>query len=82
MAQLAALELIWNAGLLRGRFTASCCALGARSSWHIVVRDGSKSGHLGGAENDEKLRNALLAASYANWAVKTDGRRGNQRVYM
>lgn len=55
MAQFVALELVEDIELLRGRFAAGCCALGARSSWHIIVRNRDKSSHL---ERVEILRNS------------------------
>jgi hypothetical protein len=63
LAKLAALELVEDAGLLRGRFAASCCALRARSSWHISIRDGDKKWPFRACGNDWKYsRNSLLAA--------------------
>ena len=40
------LELVEDAGLFQGRFAAGCCALGARSGWHVGIRFEGKSGHL------------------------------------
>ena len=45
-ARLDLLELVEDIGLFRGRLVAGCCALGARSSWHVNVRFEGKSGHL------------------------------------
>jgi hypothetical protein len=40
------LELVEDADLFRGRFAAGCCALGARSGWHVGIRFEGKSGHF------------------------------------
>jgi hypothetical protein len=42
LAQLAALELVEDTGLLLGRFAASFGALRARGGWQINIRDGVK----------------------------------------
>jgi hypothetical protein len=52
------LELIEDADLLRGRFAAGYCALGARRSWHVSVRF-SKSGHLEHVETIGSIREVL-----------------------
>ena len=52
------LELIEDADLLRGRFAAGYCALGARRSWHVSVRFG-KSGHLEHVETIGSIREVL-----------------------
>ena len=58
------LELVEDADLLRGRFTASCYALRARRSWHVGIRF-SKSGHLERVEmirSGQEVLGSVLAA--------------------
>ena len=55
--------------MLRGRFGASCYALGARSSWHISIRDRGKSGHLKRVEmiGSSQGNFGLLLAARLRW---------------
>jgi hypothetical protein len=52
------LELVEDTDLLRGRFAAGYCALGARWNWHVSVRFG-KSGHLEHMETIGSIREVL-----------------------
>ena len=58
------LELIEDADLLRGRFAAGYCALGARRSWNIsILWFEGKSGHLERVKMiGSSQRNSLLGA--------------------
>lgn len=69
------LELVEDAGLLWGRFAASCCALGARSSWHIGIRDGDKSGHFERVEMIGSIQEilCLLLAAQMGCKMMTEG---------
>jgi hypothetical protein len=40
------LEIVEDASLLRGSFTAGCYTFGTRRSWHVNIRFEGKSGHL------------------------------------
>jgi len=46
LAQFATLNLVKDADWPRGSFSVACYAFGARSSWHISIRDGGKNSHF------------------------------------
>ena len=73
------LELVEDADLFQGRSAVDCCALGARSSWLVVIKFEGKSGHLEHVEMTETVREVLLlAAGCTTGLQKRWQRRGNQ----